>query len=998
MKMQKRLLSILIIAVTLFLLVVAFTSCKKCDHEWQEWTVTKPATCLEAGEKVRVCKHDSSHIETKEIEKLPHTFEDYTITVQPTCVINGTMEAVCTTQGCNAISVKMPPQPDHTWVGPEHFDGDCINPAYDKYVCSAEGCTAEKIEKVVNEDTGTATGKHTYGDDWICSVCNAAHPVTAEYDIAETGKLTAKVYAKEELNPATGKYKNVYYLVIVGSGSMRNDYTPDTLPWAQYARRIEKIQVDNDIASLGNYAFSNLTALTNVALPSGIGVLPEGLFYGSQITDVIIPSGVFTIEASAFEGCTKLKTVTFANGSNLSIINRNAFYGCSAIESISLPEGVEYIGNSAFAACSKLASINLSENALEIASDAFDNTSFRPKDGASEADINAAFINYFEGGEYLPIGSNNYAIFLGIDDKLEASIRSLVLHKDVVAIAYGALDGANNLEFISVQSGNSKFAGIQNCIIETETKTLVLGIQSSSIPNDGTVNKIGKYAFLNCVSLKKIVIPESILEIEASAFNGCSSLEEISVPFTGLSKAPASDNSRLFYTIFGDPENVPATLATVKITNATDIYTLAFEGCNNIKNIYLPTTLQTVGYSAFLGCTMLESVYVDSIDFWFSVDFKDTYSNPFGYANNLYVNGELLETLVVPENITEIAYCAFAGCDSIKTIQFHNNLKTIANSAFKDCSSLEEIVIPNSVDTIGAAAFANCSSLVKVTLSSQLDTIPANLFIACTSLEQLDLGLITKIDTTAFLSCLSLSQITVSADNANYATKDGILYNKDLSAILFIPHAIDGTVEISDKITAIDSGLFGTLPELDELIIPDSVTSIGKDALKGCTTLKSITLPFIGESIESKNTFSYIFGTVPSSLKTVVIKQATVIKDGEFAECNNLREVYLPEGVTSIGAGAFKNCYTLTSIIIPASVTEIKDGAFEGCVKLYAVYFGFNKSVSDIEDGKADNIAIAANNVAFNNARKYYNNSNVVEENEKGYYWYFDEKNEIATW
>ncbi len=402
--------------------------------------------------------------------------------------------------------------------------------------------------------------------------------------------------------------------------------------------------------------------------------------------------------------------------------------------------------------------------------------------------------------------------------------------------------------------------------------------------------------------------------------------------------------------------------------------------------------MKTIQYSAFLGCTRLESVYVDSIDFWFNVDFLDTYSNPFGYANYLYVNGELLETLVIPEGITEIKYTAFAGCDSITSIVFSSTVTKIANAAFKDCSSLQQVVIPNTVTEIGTSVFANCESLESVTLPEGLTYIPANTFVACTSLYELNVGAaIENIDTTAFLACLSLSKITVAEGNANYASMDGILYNKALDQILFIPHAIDGKITISSGITSIPAEFFANYPELDELVIPESVTSIGKDAFKGCTSLKAITLPFIGESADSSNKFSFVFGTVPASLEKVVITKATVIKDEEFAECSGIKEIHLPEGVTTIGNSAFKNCYGLTSIIIPASVTEIKDGAFEGCIKLSSVYYG-----STAEAYK--NLTVGANNVPFNNARKYYYNTTVVEEAAEGSFWYLNDKGAIVIW
>ena len=997
MKITKRLLSILIIVVTLLLAVVAFASCGKCDHEWKEWNVTKEATCLEQGEKTRECKH-CSETEKANIEKLPHKFENYTEQVAPTCITVGTEVATCVTEGCSVQSTRVINTTPHDEELVEVFAGDCVNQPYNKWVCKNDSCGAERIEKLGDS---TSTGTHNYGDGWIClnDGCNAEHPVEAIYDVHSSGSLIAKIYIKNEYNAATDKNKNVYYLVFEGDGEMI-DFTSTTLPWDKYTRRIERVIIDENVASLGAYALANLQSLTSVTIPGGIASIPEGLFYGSQVTSIVIPSSIASIGASAFEGCTKLETVTFAGGSQCASVNEKAFYGCSALTKVDLPENLESIEAYAFAGCTKLASINVSENTKYITSNAFEKTGLRAKDGATSAEKEAAFINYLNNCEYLPIGNNDYAIFLGVEAGAKASVKSLVLSNSTVAIAYGALEGANNLEFISVESGNSKFVGIQNCIIDTENKTLVLGIQSSEIPNDNTVNTIAKYAFLNCISLKKIVVPSTIKEIEQEAFKGCTSLEEITVPFTGTYTDNANHNVN-FYAIFGDENDVPASLVTVKLTNVTTIYSNVFEGCSNIKNLYLPTSLTFIDHYAFNGCTSLKTVHVDSIDFWFNLEFANTYSNPFSYANDLYVNGELLETLVVPEGITEIKYSAFAGCDSITAIDFSSNttLITISNSAFKDCSSLETITIPNTVKNIGVAAFANCESLEKVIISEQVEKIPANLFIACTSLKEINFGAnITSIDVSAFLSCLSLSKVTVAENNAKYFAKDGILYTKSAVEIIFIPHAIDGKVAISEAITTIPAGLFANHPYLDEIIIHDGVEAIGKDAFKGCTGLTKITLPFIGESAASNNTFSYIFGKVPTTLQKVVIKNAVSIREGEFAELSKLEEIQIinaGENFT-IGAGAFKNCYSLSKIVLPASKIVINDGAFEGCVKLSAVYYGFAKP-ADAEAEKAQ--VTIKNNPAFNSAKKYYYNATPDTAGiHQSTYWYFNENNEIVTW
>lgn len=135
---------------------------------------------------------------------------------------------------------------------------------------------------------------------------------------------------------------------------------------------------------------------------------------------------------------------------------------------------------------------------------------------------------------------------------------------------------------------------------------------------------------------------------------------------------------------------------------------------------------------------------------------------------------------------------------------------------------------------------------------------------------------------------------------------------------------------------------------VSSIIVPDIVTNIDKSAFSGCSSLTSITLPFVGEAKEeTTNThFGYIFGAsnaannsnfVPSSLKTVIITSKKSIDRYAFYECNGLMNITIPDNVTSIGEYAFRGCSGLTSITIPNSVTSISGGAFYGCNSLKSI-------------------------------------------------------------
>ena len=219
----------------------------------------------------------------------------------------------------------------------------------------------------------------------------------------------------------------------------------------------------------------------------------------------------------------------------------------------------------------------------------------------------------------------------------------------------------------------------------------------------------------------------------------------------------------------------------------------------------------------------------------------------------------------------------------------------------------------------------------------------------------------------------------------------GNIYTAD-KTIHFIPHSIAGDVVILDGVTEIKAGAFLNYPHIDTLVLPASVTKIGEAAFVGCTTLKSITLPFIGQSLDcTENTkFSYVFGTIPATLKTVTILGGTKVVDGAFKGCDTISTINLPEGITTIGKEAFADCSNLSTITLPKSVTSIADDAFAECRKLRTVYYG--GLAADL-----DGITVGINNVTFKGAKFYYFNDTPTDDG-NGTNWYIDADGDIVIW
>ncbi|MCR4784351.1 MAG: leucine-rich repeat protein [bacterium] len=139
-------------------------------------------------------------------------------------------------------------------------------------------------------------------------------------------------------------------------------------------------------------------------------------------------------------------------------------------------------------------------------------------------------------------------------------------------------------------------------------------------------------------------------------------------------------------------------------------------------------------------------------------------------------------------------------------------------------------------------------------------------------------------------------------------------------------------VIIPDSVTSIGASAFSYCRGLSSVIIPDSVTSIGDDAFSGCSSLSSVVIP---DSVISIGDYAF---SGCSSLSSVVIPDSvTSIGDYAFNECSSLSSVVIPDSVTSIGDDAFRGCSSLSSVVIPDSVTSIGSAAFCGCSSLSSV-------------------------------------------------------------
>ena len=477
-----------------------------------------------------------------------------------------------------------------------------------------------------------------------------------------------------------------------------------------------------------------------------------------------------------------------------------------------------------------------------------------------------------------------------------SSLESIIIPDSVTSIGDSAFSGCSSLESIVVESGNTVYHSFGNCIIETATKTLVAGCKTSKIPNDGSVTSIGDSAFSGCTSLTNITIPDGVTSIGEWAFSGCTNITTATMPAIAIDYIP-QDNLQTVVITSGDSIGDYAfyncsSLTSITIGDSvTSIGDYAFYGCDTLTSITIPDGVTSIGEDAFEGCTNLiqtEGV-VRYVDRWV-----------IGY----YM---LLTNVVLRDDTVGIANSAFHNFDSLESITIPDSVISIGEDAFYGCTSLESVTIPDSVTSIGDEAFADCGSLERIYYQGDLTS-----WCGISGLNNL-----MSIVRTLYINGEELS--------GELVIPDGIIYIGDYA---FYDCDLITSVTIPDSVTSIGNSAFSGCGSLESVTIGNGVTSIGNSAFSGCGSLESVT---IGNGVTSIG--GSAFGYCDSLTSVTIPDSVTSIGGSAFGYCFSLKSVTIGNGVTKIGHSAFRNT-SLTSIIIPDSVTSISDRTFASCTSL----------------------------------------------------------------
>ena len=372
---------------------------------------------------------------------------------------------------------------------------------------------------------------------------------------------------------------------------------------------------------------------------------------------------------------------------------------------------------------------------------------------------------------------------------------------------------------------------------------------------------------------------------------------------------PPVEEDGFLYTVYEDHVEITGYTGTPEVLEipaeidglpVTVIGVDAFWACYSLTEITLPDTVTRIDEFAFCSCSNLTSIRLpDAL----------TYIGEYAFSSCIG-----LTSISLPDELTYIGSSAFDCCTGLTSITIPNKVTDICAYAFFDCDSLTSVKIPASVTNIEVQAFAYCENLTSIKVDAAnpnycsrddaLFTKDMLELLCCPGGKEGTFTIPASVYyvSAAFDGCSKLTAIQVEADSYNFASRDGILYSKDMTVLILCPDGKSGHVTVPDTVQEINSCAFDDCSKLTGVTLPDSITAINPGTFINCSGLTGMTIP----------------------------NSVTYIGPDAFCGCSGLVSIEIPAGVTYIGWAAFYDCYNLTSIYFTGDAPEFGEFALSG--------------------------------------------------------------------
>ena len=498
----------------------------------------------------------------------------------------------------------------------------------------------------------------------------------------------------------------------------------------------------------------------------------------ATVTDCTLPSG--------FRG--ELEIPSTIEEHPVCRIGGEAFFYCSGLTSVKIPNGVTDIGRGAFSYCSGLMSFAV----------ASDNPAYMSLNGLLLSKDGRTLVCGVNGHVVIPLGVSSVEndAFWGC-----ASLLSLTIPESLTSI--DLYRDCSGLTAFHVSDANPNYMSRNGLLLSKDGKTLIMGVNGHvSIP-DGVTN-IGSSAFYHCGGSTSVTIPNSVTNIEPRAFYRCLGLSSVTIPpgvsigemaffrCPGLASVTIPPGASIGGSAFGDCGGL--TLVTIS-EGVVSIGANAFCDCSGLTSVTIPNSVTNIGWGAFSSCIGLTSVTIPSS----VTSIEDT---AFSYCSGL-------KSIGIPEGVTNIGWRAFSHCSGLTSVTIPSSVTSIGEQAFVGCGFIREVVLCCAPMRTMRELFPDSyyGRVTNVVLGvKNVAALPKEFFEGCRMLQNVELsaGLTAEVVEAMIPDGIDPSKVTfavaptVKTVRPNGAKVKIVRDGLDITGFLNIPVAVDGIVAVGD--------------------------------------------------------------------------------------------------------------------------------------------------------------------------------------------------------
>lgn len=736
---------------------------------------------------------------------------------------------------------------------------------------------------------------------------------------------------------------------------------------------ITEVTVGSKLQSIGASAFQKCGSFTAILLPDNFTTMGASAFEGcKKLTVAKLGNSLRAVPARAFKNCIALSEMTVP-ATSVSMGDQ-AFYNDSVLAVITMNDGLKTIGNEVFWNNSGIRTFTIPGTVTSIGSNSFygcTNTSvLRFKDGEGTLTIDSYYTRSKKIDDMTSRGSytnrcNDYFY--------DCPIKTLYLGRDLKydyadnASVYDYVDGywkemsrasapfVNSTTLQKVTIG-SKVTFLYNHLFHNCDKVTTIDIPASianiygnafddcssltaTTFHDATDHTLalGDYAFRNCAALPEVTFPQQLVSIGNYTYAQCPLLKTLSFP-----AMLGSIGNYAFAECIG--------LTQLTFEDSGQSVKLGYGARSNSGTSYLDNI-------PLFGNTNLTYLYIGR-------DINYTADERYGYSP--FYNQPFLTDVRFSQSGT-VTYCKdylLYKVNNCKTLTLPENLTSIGNGTFRGMTALESIVIPNAVTEMGTYAFADDTSLKSAKLSTSCPWLKEGLFSECNALQSITIpSVVTKMDGKIFTNCKSLTSITFEDGTdlieMGYGASEKdfglfrdcpletlnlgrwLSYNTEVaSRSPFYSISTLKNLKIGTNVKVIDKYMFSYCKGLEEVTLPDNITSVNLWGFRGCSSLKSVRL-----SEKLSQVGDYGFSECTSLDNVTFPASMTSVASNSFSDCTALRKLDLGQNLLIIGPSAFENDKALEGIEIPSTLYGLGVASFKNCTSLPYVEV---KSISSV--------------------------------------------------